>query len=328
MGFRLDRNESVPEGLRRIAREQLDSAAEELSKTGKERAVGIHEARKSIKKVRAVLRLMRAELGNTYRKENARLGRIGRRLSGFRDATASIEIFDALQSRHPEELPPGSFKTIRLKLVARRAATERRGNVSAALKRIASTLRHASARVKAWPIEKDGFQAIAPGLEATFRAGRKALSRAQKHPRAENYHEWRKRVKDHWYHIRLIEDLWTDVMLGYEKSLKELETWLGDDHNLVVLRETVEATPEFYGMSKEVAALFDLMESYQKELRGNALSLGQRIYEEKPKQFVERMKQLWEAWQAEPKSLEKFEKRQTRPPAAAKVQRRAQLHVA
>jgi CHAD domain-containing protein len=327
MGYRLERNESVPEGLRRIAREQLDSAADELGKTGKERSTGIHEARKGIKKVRAVLRLMRDELGGVYRKENLRLSRIGRRLSKFRDATASIEIFDALQRRHPEELPAQSFKTIRAKLAARRAQTERRGNVGGALKRIAAALRGASARVKAWPLEKDGFQAIAPGLESTFRAGRKALARAQKQPRPENYHDWRKRVKDHWYHIRLVEDLWTEVMLGYEKSLKELETWLGDDHNMVVLRETIEAAPEIRGMSKEVAALFDVMENYRKELRGNALSLGQRVYEEKPKQFTERMKQLWIAWQAEPKSLEIFEKRQRRP-VAAKVQRRAQLHVA
>ena len=326
MGYRLQRNESVPEGLRRIAGEQLDSAADELGKTGKSRATGIHEARKSIKKVRAVLRLMRGELGDTYDKENARLGRIGRRLSGLRDATASIEIFDALQKRHPEELPPRSFKTIRLKLAARRAETERRGNAGGAIKTIAATLRSASERVKAWPFEKDGFAAIAPGLESTFRAGRKALAHAQKRPRPENYHEWRKRVKDHWYHIRLIEDLWTDVLHGYEKSLKELETWLGDDHNLVVLRETIEATPEFYGMSKEVAALYDLMENYQKELRGNAVSLGQRIYEVKPKQFTDRMKHLWDAWQAEPKSLEKIEKRQRQP--SAQVQQGGQLQVA
>src|SRR6266567_8833517 len=70
MAYRLERDESVPQALRRIAREQLASAADELGKRGSKRAEGIHEARKSIKKVRAVLRLVRQELGNTYRKEN------------------------------------------------------------------------------------------------------------------------------------------------------------------------------------------------------------------------------------------------------------------
>src|SRR5260370_419559 len=54
MGYRLERNESVPQGLRRIAREQLASAPDELGKRGSQRAEGIHEARKSIKKVLAV----------------------------------------------------------------------------------------------------------------------------------------------------------------------------------------------------------------------------------------------------------------------------------
>ena len=52
-----------------------------------------------------------------------------------------------------------------------------------------------------------------------------AAVRAQARP--ERCHEWRKRAKDHWYHIRLVEDLWTEVMEGYEKSLKDLETVAG-----------------------------------------------------------------------------------------------------
>jgi CHAD domain-containing protein len=327
MGYRLERNESVPRALRRIAREELESAAVQLGKNAKERADGIHEARKSIKKVRAVLRLMRPELGDTYVKENIRLSRVGQRLSEFRDATAIIEIFDALLEKYRAELPLRSFKSIRQKLVARRARAERRSDAGEVLQKTAETLRSAAVRVKRWPLEREGFQAIAPGLESIFRAGRKALARAQEQPRPENYHEWRKRVKDHWYHVRLVEDLWTDVMLGHEKSLKDLETWLGDDHNLVVLRETIQAAPDSYGTSKEVAALFDLIAKYQEELRANAVSLGQRIYEEKPRQFTQRMKHLWDAWQAEPKSLENLEKRRKRP-AAGKDQRREQSHVA
>src|SRR2546425_299651 len=82
-------------------------------------------------------------------------------------------------------------------------------------------------RVKTWRIRTAGFAAIERGFQKTFRAGRTAFALAQKRPRPENYHEWRKRLKDHWYHIRLLENVWTDVLLGYENSLKVLETWLG-----------------------------------------------------------------------------------------------------
>jgi hypothetical protein len=61
--------------------------------------------------------------------------------------------------------------------------------------------------VKKWPIATDGFAALEPGFEMTFRKGRTAFALAQKRPGPKNYHDWRKRVKDHWYHVRLMEDL-------------------------------------------------------------------------------------------------------------------------
>jgi hypothetical protein len=161
--------------------------------------------------------------------------------------------------------------------------------------------------VKAWPLQTDGFPAIAPGLRQTFRCGRKALVQVQDCPRPENYHEWRKRVKDHWYHVRLLEDLWTDVMQAYEKSLNDVQTWLGDDHNLVLLREQIVAEPDSYGSDKEISLVLRHAEKYQKELRDSARSLGKRVYyEEKPRQFVYRMRQLWDEWQVQPQGLEEL----------------------
>ena len=53
--------------------------------------------------------------------------------------------------------------------------------------------------------------------------------------------------------MRLLEHVWADVFKGYEASLKALETALGDDHNLVVLRETIASSPESYGSQAEVS---------------------------------------------------------------------------
>src|ERR1019366_4549746 len=149
-----------------------------------------------------------------------------------------------------------------------------------------------------WPLAADGFEAIAPGLEATFRRGQKALARARKQPLAENYHGWRKRAKDHWYQVRLLEGVWDGTMPAYERRLKDLETWLGEDHNLVVLQEKAMAEPGFYGRQPEIALFVKLIGKYHKELRGNALALGERIYDEKSRQFTRRMRRMWDARQA------------------------------
>ena len=301
MAYHFKLGESIPEGIRRVAREEMESAAAQLTGKGAaNRDEAIHEARKSVKKIRGALRLMRPELGATFRVENARLREVGRKLSEFRDAGAVLETFDALLEKYRGELGKHTLDSIRKGLVARKQQGEKRAKIERALISLSGAVGRAAKRVKTWPLANDGFAAIAPGLEETFREGRKALARVRKHPRPENYHELRKRVKDHWYHVRLLENLWNDAMQAYEKSLKELEAWLGEDHNLVVLGEKVLAEPAFYGKAEEIRFFGKLIDKYHKELRANSLVAGARIYGEKPRQFAGRTQKLWEAWQTRP----------------------------
>ena len=303
MAYRLERGESVISGLKRVVREEIESAGDHLS--GKKKATrdeAIHDARKSLKKVRATLRLVRGEMGEAYVRENARLRDIAGRLSEFRDAFAIIGTFDDLKHKFQDEGGGAKLRSVRAGLAKRRDESGREEDVGMVLNAAAAALEKASKRVKKWPLEKDGYEAVAPGLEGTYRDGRNALARARKDPSAENFHQLRKRVKDHWYHVRLLEGLWAEVMGAYEKSLKDLEDWLGNDHNLTVLRDRIAAEPAFFGKEKQIDLTFDLIARYQKELRANALPLAERIYEEKPRDFTRRMKHLWDTWQAEPAS--------------------------
>jgi CHAD domain-containing protein len=304
MAFRLERDESVIRGLKRVVRDEMESAGDHLCGGRKmNRDEAIHGARKSIKKVRAVLRLVSAELGGAHERENAHLRDVARKLSEFRDAFAIIETFDDLRKKYSDEAGD-RLKSLRVALTKRRNQSAKAENIATVLDEAASALRKAARRVKAWPLQTDGYTAIGPGLEKTYRAGRKALVRVRKDPRAENYHELRKRVKDHWYHLRLLEDLWTGMMSASENSLKDLETWLGNDHNLVVLRARIVAEPAFYGKQKDTDLTLDLIDRYQEELRGKSLSLAARIFDEKPLRFTHRMKHLWETWRHEPKPPE------------------------
>jgi hypothetical protein len=122
-------------------------------------------------------------------------------------------------------------------------------------------------------------------------------------------------------------------MAAREKSLKELETWLGDDHNLFVMRGLIVGEPAAFGEPVMVDALLDTIDNRQNELRRNSLSLGARLYDNKPKAFVRRIEHLWKEWQGRPKALEKQEidggktDDSTRKPAA-KAGRSRRAHVA
>ena len=172
-------------------------------------------------------------------------------------------------------------------------------DVKAVIEDAIADLRQAREWIDHWPLHSNGFAAVAPGLGGTFRSGRRAFAAAYQEPTPENFHEFRKRAKDHWYHIKLLENLWTPVMQAYESSLKCLEQRLGDDHNLVVLRSSLQASPELFRNRRELGTLYRLAETFRDELRLEAQNIGERIYSPTPKEFIAHMQHLWEAWKHE-----------------------------
>ncbi len=301
MAYRFKAKESVADGIRRIVREEVDSATKGLAGArGRKLDEAVHEARKSIKKIRGALRLMQPELGHFYRDENERLGETGRKLSEIRDAEAIIEVFQGVVEKYRAQFKPEAVRVVRRGLQKNKQETAKRIKRDVVVRQATSALRTIGKEVDKWPIKTDGFDALAPGFKRRYRGGKEAMMVAQKQPAAETFHEWRKRVKDHWYHVRLLESLWTEVLQTREGELKDLETWLGDDHNLVVLREKLKGDPDLYGGDANVEVFTTLMEQYSEELRQKSFALGAKIYEQKPKLLVREMAKLWDAWQNEP----------------------------
>jgi CHAD domain-containing protein len=304
MAFRLERDESVSDGLRRVIREELKSAAELLAGSMKANPDdAIHEARKSVKKVRAVLRMVYPDPDGAPFRENARLRDIAGKLSEFRDDAAIVETLDGLRKEHKPKRVPAGFRSVRAGLV-RQLRQTRSDHVAAVLHEAAGSLLESRKRMKAWAArDLNGYDALAPGLDNTYRTGRKALTKALRVRSPENLHELRKRVKDHWYHVRLLEGIWSETMGAREKSLKDLETWLGEDHNLVVLSERLTTEPSKYGNKRELESVLRSSRDWQTELREKALPLAERVYEEKPGEFIRRMKHLWQIWKSEADSI-------------------------
>jgi CHAD domain-containing protein len=295
VGYSFKVKEPIHAAIKRIAQEEIASAANQLEGHGDpDRDEAIHEARKNVKKVRGLLKLMRPELGATYAIENARFREIGQKLSEFRDSGAMLEIFDQLAEVYVCDWAGHDTTPIRAKLLEEKAFRESAAGIGEILAAVSAELRSASEDVKGWPLQADGLEAISPGLEATYRSGRRAMKRALREPLPENFHGWRKRVKDHWYHVRLIGQVCGDALAFYQKNLRHLETCLGDDHNLAVLQQKLSKEPELYGSQEVIGMFLDSVKQRQQSLRSTAESIGQQIYQEKPRMFVKQMRTLWE----------------------------------
>jgi CHAD domain-containing protein len=282
--YRLQPEEPLPEGIMRIAGGRIDHALDELrGNTESTPEEAVHEARKDLKKLRALLRLARGELGkSTFTRENACFRDAGRELAGAREFDAMLTTLETL------DLPAGPAVELRNAIQSHGGSTGS-GSRSAAAGRAAGMLVEARGRVDAWPLERDSFGALGSGLERTYRRGRRDFKAVRAHPSVEGLHEWRKRVKELWYHHTLMRSLWPPVMEAVGDQVHELADRLGEDHDLATLadwvREHAETGPE----------LFDAVERHRSRLQGEALGLGARVYAERPGAYVRRLRRLWEA---------------------------------
>ena len=289
MAYRLSIVEDVGGSVRTCAREQLDDAVAQLAGAGDDPADAVHEARKDLKKTRALLRLVRPALGTSaYRQENATLRDAGRALSGERDAVALVATAEQLAERYAGRLPAEAFAELRDGLAAQGA--ERGGDGAAAREAVLATLRDAAARVDAWPLERCDWATVVAGATRAYARGRDAFAVARADPDPELVHAWRKRAKDLWYHRRLLTPVWPEVLGAEAEEAHRLTELLGDDHDLAVLAAWIDgAAPLAPLADAERPALRALAEERGAELRAGAARLGRRLYAESPKAFARRL---------------------------------------
>jgi CHAD domain-containing protein len=298
VAFRIKRKEPVDDAVRRIVCEQIDKAIAEIDDTGFDPHKTVHQVRKRCKKIRGALRLVSGALKEkVYQHENAWYRESAQLLSGIRDAQTMVKTLDDLRERSADEFGRIGFMELLDRLVARRDETVATDDtLSPRLDAFRARMVEGRQRVEDWPMKGKGFETLAGGLGKTYKRGRSAMKAAFKKPRAERFHEWRKRTKYHWYHMRLLRRAWSKPIESRAVEVKALSDVLGDDHDLAVLRATLTANPDQYGGNIVVCRLEKLIDERQSELRADARLLGGRIFAEKRKALVGRMESYWDVW--------------------------------
>ncbi|MEJ2469991.1 MAG: CHAD domain-containing protein [Desulfuromonadales bacterium] len=302
MGYRIERQDPPAEAIRRMACEQIDKAIDEIHDSDLDRHETVHQVRKRCKKLRGLVRLVRPCMEEVYQHENAWYRDSARALSNIRDAHALIECCEDLLQRFDRTFAPATFAELYQKLILyrdRSAATV--ANVEERLQVFLDRMKEGRARLKAWPLKEEGFDLLQDGLNKTYGRGRRAMTSAYESTTVAAFHEWRKRVKYHWYHARILENVWPDLMSSYRHTLKQLSDDLGDDHDLAVLQQTLIDDPQSFGTDEMIAAFTALARQRQEELRSHARPLGARIYAETPNRFGKRICRYWEAWRDFPR---------------------------
>ena len=298
MPYRLRRKKSATKNVRKVAREQIDKAIAEIENPSLDRHEAVHQVRKRCKKLRGLIRLVRPSF-DKFQDENAFIRDSSRVLSYVRDAQSIIHCLDKLTDDSDKPIDPATRNLVRGELDRRRREIAKdEAGLDLKLDEFRDRMRELRSRMDDWQVGGDGWAVIEGGFRKTYRRGRKAMGEAYADPSPEAFHEWRKRAKYHWYHLRLLRNIWPEMIEVECAAADELADLLGDDHDLAVLRQTLEQTPERFGGEVKVAELTELIERRRWQLEAEARPLGERLYAEKPKRHAARLRCYWKTWRS------------------------------
>jgi len=295
MAFEVREHEPLDQAICRIVIERIDKAHRFLAngKAGP-REEAIHEARKQFKQIRGILRLVRKELGRkAYRKENSVFRDMGRPLSNARDADAMVEAFDRLLDHFKVEIKAKHYQPLR-QLV--RQLMRPAGKIGRSDKRnLILELSAAKERTREWKLDHFDWPQLRDGLHKIYSQSRKAMKAAEKECTDEAFHEWRKRSKDLRYALELASAARPQSSLDrLADQAHSLSNLLGNDHDLAVLRLTLEGL-EAADHVDHLHSLLDLIERRRAGLQAEAVALGNQLLKRKADQFIEHVKDEWDA---------------------------------
>lgn len=288
MVYKLNKEKDLIKNISRIANEEIEACLEALETLNVHEA--IHDIRKRLKKLRALSRLVRDELGQeNYKSINIYFRDLGKEISDFRDLTAHLETIEMLQERFGKHLYVNFFRTFTSQIEEERKEMEEKlRSQNFFSDHLVNKLEKAKEELTSWPVDSNNINIILPSIERVYTRGQKALDKAYKDPEKEIFHEWRKRVKYLWYQTLLLQDTWPKFFDTMEAEIHQLADLLGNDHDLMVLKEKILAGG-FKLDEAHQALIIAIINEHSNFLRSAARIKGELIYAETPKDFKKRI---------------------------------------
>lgn len=290
MAYRLDPEQPTPLELRRVLREQLDAATSLLRDADVPSGDALHDVRTHVKKARSLIRLARGDLGaGVARHANAELRAVNRDLAAARDSDSLGECLDRLVSVAVDDTERDALAEVRDAVVVPSDAPPlTRGRAHGA----AAVLVRTTSWIEQVPPRAEGWAALTEGFGREYRRGRRRLARLSDDPTAAELHDWRKRVKDLWYHQRLLRDLWPAAQRPVRRAAKALSNLLGDDHDLAELRNAlVDGDRAMPAMARDLVV--SIVDAERLRLQVEARELGGRLYADELAAWVARHGAWW-----------------------------------
>jgi CHAD domain-containing protein len=299
MPFRFEPDEPLAAGLRRIINEERLLVRDRLRDSGADNLDdAIHEARKSFKRLRALVRLRRPALDPGLRRALDHSFRdLSRRLAAPRDAWVMLESWRRLDRRRRRPASPAFGRQHRQieALLLRRYESARESVILDRREhlKVARGVGRFLAQLGDRPLDDVQPADLLRAVSLQYRRARRALRQVRDEPSPENRHEWRRQVKYLWHQLELIAPAAPDRLAPLAGGLKRLADLLGEEHDLAMLLEFIESQSD---LPLDENMLVELRTRIQRRLhllipRANAL--GATVLDRRPRDFTASLSRGW-----------------------------------
>lgn len=294
MTWRFAPGEELAGAFRRVAAEEIAAIRAQLHPSHADREAAIHAARRSFKKLRALLRLARPSLDSAFAEQNRRWREAGRLLAHARDATVLRSSFENLVGRSRRKPPEEDVARLRGYLDA--VVCSPAGSERTIKRHVAAVLRLLDAAARDldhldWPTKpRQLFQ----GLRKSQARLRASWKKARRDPDPDALHGWRKRLKDLSTQLSLLRDLMPKELKLRLDAADSLAEILGEDRDLHLLGEWLSDREIPTGMEKTLALLLRKVDRRRAKLRQRAFAQDDSLSKEKAKRLAAELATAWE----------------------------------
>jgi CHAD domain-containing protein len=288
-------DDAIARLVARYLAQQLSRGAALLSGPLPIDVAAVHEVRKSVKRIRAALRLIRAEDDPRFDDWDRRLRDVNRRLSPTRDLDACRQTIETLLSRESDE-HRGLFERLRLELAEERTSSADR-QVDAIRQSLAAELDALRCEIAERRCEAQGFELMRPAVKRMVRAARKQIDALRRKTTTKRMHELRKLVKLRLYWMEILSPVWPDAERKEQERVDDLADLLGRHHDLAVLEERLKKSA--VGQDRAAKGGRESLRRRRRKLEAQALKRARRLFRERPKEFCRRWDVLVERWRGE-----------------------------
>jgi len=287
----------IPKEVIRISSVIIDESINEIKQKESDNDSLIHDLRKNVKNLRALLNLLRKETGEQFfKKNNFTLRDINRRSAAVRNYSALIKLIQSISEKNEDTVFKELFNLLLLRLQSDFEEIRRITIYNTLFNYYETQLEKYKSHLKNLDINESRFGSVKAGLTRIYSEANISMESSIVNPREETFHEWRKNSKELYYCCSILTPLWKPVLNSFTKEVKLLSDMLGELHDFYELTHYIQSLID---NPYDFSNIYGLIEIKQAGLINNIISLGKRIFAESDVQFSERIKSYYSSYKKE-----------------------------